>query len=266
MSDIKLTIDETEYTLNEWDYSQLERDGDCVYYNDKWYKAIPKQPSNDWEIVSFKNKATGNIDNIDSKRSLLNINWWLDNGGWEIHEVRRISDGKVFKVGDETNWGKVKGFRIVGETNKMVVEYTAIGDWQFLSSVEKVKPKLPLFTTEDGLELFDRNHEVFAIKKGHYDLFEQRNVKTLGVWLNGWYTTNLLQNPNEYDSRIIPLIKEHYFVFSTKEAADNWITYNKPYLSLNDLLSVWGDMFPSYYKDAPLFKNFEKLAKSKINP
>jgi len=41
--------------------------------------------------------------------------------------------------------------------------------------------------------------------------------------------------------------------------------FNKPILSLNDLLSVWG--FKSeieIYKTAPLFKKFENLAKSKL--
>lgn len=45
---------------------------------------------------------------------------------------------------------------------------------------------------------------------------------------------------------------------------------NKPLLSLNDLLSVWGDGSLSkehqdYYKNAPLFKKFERLAKELIN-
>ena len=40
--------------------------------------------------------------------------------------------------------------------------------------------------------------------------------------------------------------------------------FNKPLLSLNDLLSVWGDINEvELYKTAPLFKSFEQVAKSK---
>jgi len=202
-----------------------------------------KQPSKDWEIVSFK-LQDGTI--FDKKESGL---YGLLGDGiipekdmiekcHEIYEVRRIRDNLVFKVGDETNWGKVKGFRIVGETNKMVVEYAAIGDWQFLSSVEKVIHKVLLFTTEDGVEIF-KHGAAFYVQDD--------------------FNWNIVSHSGIFEKRPFPY-------FSTREKAEQFILDNKPCLSLNDLLFVWGDMFPSYYKDAPLFKNFEKLAKSKINP
>ncbi len=61
-----------------------------------------------------------------------------------------------------------------------------------------------------------------------------------------------------------------WWYFLSKIDKDEYILMNKPSLSLNDLLSVWGgnDMFQhdgSVYKDAPLFLQFKELAKSKIN-
>jgi len=42
------------------------------------------------------------------------------------------------------------------------------------------------------------------------------------------------------------------------------VDYNKPLLSLNDLLSVWGDINEvELYKTSPLFKSFEELSKTK---
>jgi hypothetical protein len=41
------------------------------------------------------------------------------------------------------------------------------------------------------------------------------------------------------------------------------LDYNKPLLSLNDLLSVWGSKIEDY-KTSPLFHSFLELAKSKL--
>ena len=49
-----------------------------------------------------------------------------------------------------------------------------------------------------------------------------------------------------------------------KENAEEFILMNKPSLSLNDLLSVWGSETPSFYANAPLFQNFKNLLKSKL--
>ena len=44
------------------------------------------------------------------------------------------------------------------------------------------------------------------------------------------------------------------------------VDYNEPLLSLNDLLSVWGNPNEiEMYKNNPLFKNFERVAEQKLN-
>ena len=53
--------------------------------------------------------------------------------------------------------------------------------------------------------------------------------------------------------------------FSTKELAEEYILMNKPLLSLNDLLSVWGSEKDfDVYKESPMFQNFKNLAKTKL--
>jgi hypothetical protein len=44
------------------------------------------------------------------------------------------------------------------------------------------------------------------------------------------------------------------------------VDYNEPILSLNDLLSVWGNTSEiGLYKTSQMFKNFERLAEQKLN-
>lgn len=52
--------------------------------------------------------------------------------------------------------------------------------------------------------------------------------------------------------------------FSTEEAAKDYILRNKPCLSLQNLLDVWGREDGEFYVNAPLFKNFEEVAKTKL--
>jgi len=106
---------------------------------------------------------------------------------------------------------------------------------------EIIEYKNPLFTTADGKDIFEGDT--------YYFVFPQFTLGTtkyaLGT-MNGALAT-----------------------FSTKEKSEEYILLNKPLLSLNDLLSVWGvsagfPYNPERYKTAPLFKSFEKLAQSKL--
>jgi hypothetical protein len=54
--------------------------------------------------------------------------------------------------------------------------------------------------------------------------------------------------------------------FSTRELAEEWILMNKPLLSLEDLLSVWGfEENRVVYITSPMFKRCKELAEKKIN-
>ena len=100
--------------------------------------------------------------------------------------------------------------------------------------------KEPLFTTEDNIPVF----------KG-----------TSYVKLNNYSDWSIVTGFVAESSH------ENYqgLKFSTEEAAEEYTLMNKPLLSLNDLLSVWGsDVDIERYKESPLFKNFKDLASGKI--
>ncbi len=75
-------------------------------------------------------------------------------------------------------------------------------------------------------------------------------------------------NAREYHHQTIEEItlhgRENLKIFSSYEAANQYILQNKPCLSLNDLLEVWGEK-GDYYKSAPLFLKFQEKAKQKLN-
>lgn len=151
---------------------------------------------------------------------------------FKIHSVKRLSDGEVFTIGDFTTKGVIHKFEI--NPSHLSV---SVGDQKtLLRTFDKIK-KVPLFTTEDGVDVFagDAYYVVSEIFEIHF----------------------------------FTAIKGHYTfrdnVFSTKEKAEEYILLNKTCLSLNDLLSVWGDTENiKHFKVSPLFKDFKKLAKSKL--
>ena len=107
----------------------------------------------------------------------------------------------------------------------------------------------PILTTFDGVELFDQDIYYF-------------------IWLN---KPAHGQEINKIYKKIVRPLEEDAswssdaVFFSTEESAEEYILMNKPILSLNDLLSVWGsaDEFHVYEK-SPLFQNFKNLAKTKL--
>jgi len=98
---------------------------------------------------------------------------------------------------------------------------------------EIIEQKQPLFTTEDGVEIFESN--------------------------TYWSVTDDFKLLVTHSARILDY---KIRAFSTKEKAEEWILYNKSVLSLNDLLSTWGNA--DNPKHTPLFRRFESIAKSKL--
>ena len=188
-----------------------------------------------------------------------------------IHSIKRLSDGEVFTVGDRICWIDNSGDHTILEFrmgnslrggNTIFAKYSKFCS-QDIHGIKHFKK--PLFVTEDGVELMNRTDEIFAIVKGEYNLMHQHNGRTLSTWLNGWYTTQWLPNPSENDKRVLELIKKHYLLFSTKEAAENYIKMNKPVLSLRDVLDSI-DAYKDYrYEIRNMLKvDLTKLVKSKL--
>lgn len=99
--------------------------------------------------------------------------------------------------------------------------------------VEKIKQ--PLFTTEDGVDIFEGD---------------------------SYYSYNLeLDISSKFDSACLKISGKNTDnkYFSTKEKAEEYILMNKPCLSLNDVLKLSIDTEYSY-----TFQKLKELVKSKI--
>lgn len=100
----------------------------------------------------------------------------------------------------------------------------------------------PLFKTEDGVEIFKGDSYHCVNTAPHlWSLFEQTaKEKTM--------------------------LNKGVKAFSTEELAKEYKLMNQPLLSLNKLLSVWGneDEIP-FYETSRLFVNFKRIAENKLN-
>ena len=124
-----------------------------------------------------------------------------------IWKVKRLSDGVVFKVGDNTNYGTIKSFKEF--TRVIEVKFTD-GSGSYLQSLSH--SKVALFKTADGVEVFS-GENYFAVGADY---------------LIRYFTAF------EKDE----LTKE-YIRFSTRELAKEYIDFNKPTFSLNDIKACY---------------------------
>lgn len=98
--------------------------------------------------------------------------------------------------------------------------------------------RTPILTTEDNVDIFEGD-EVTWLYRDELKIAGTRNA-----------------NENMYTD-----LK----YFSTRESAKEYILMNKPLLSLNDLLSVWGNnQDVDFYKESPMLQKFKNLAKTKL--
>jgi hypothetical protein len=124
-------------------------------------------------------------------------------------EIFTINDIVIYQNTKYT----INSFSIID--NKMYVILIGISVPISIKDIKKAKQ--PLFTTKDGVDIYDSNYWFYIFKD----------------WSGEIYKTN-----KRYCAEgEIDLFKSAYN-FSTKEAAEEYILMNKPCLSINDVLSV----------------------------
>ena len=132
---------------------------------------------------------------------------------FDIHSVKRLLNGEVFTIGDEATVDLDKKRYVIMAirkfTNAIQIHGQIDGKSFFynLKDVIKLKPKNPLFTTEDGVDIFD-GESYWVVAGGSI-------INFTSSWIR---TDNVLRS-----------------AFSTKEKAEEYIILNKPCLSLNDV-------------------------------
>jgi len=135
---------------------------------------------------------------------------------FKIHSVKRLSDGEVFTIGDEATVDLDKKRYVIMAirkfTNAIQIHGQIDGKSFFynLKDVIKLKPKNPLFTTEDGVDIFDG--ESYWVVAG------DSIINFTSSWIR---TDNVLRS-----------------AFSTKEKAEEYVLMNKPCLSIQEIKNV----------------------------
>jgi len=243
--------------------------GEFAYYKDGVFKQgncaveIGVEPSSEfwteltYKVLSFKSKRDSfyvptlqkdgtylDAEIMEFDGNGASLEWMLNEDEYYITSVKRLSDGEVFSIGDKialklADRGVKEIIGIVFRDGNIWLQ-TDLERRNYgmdLEYAEKVKE--PLFTTEDNIPVFK---DMSYVKLNNYSDWSI---------VTGFVAESSHEN---YQG----------LKFSTEEAAEEYTLMNKPLLSLNDLLSVWGsDVDIERYKESPLFKNFKDLVKNK---
>ncbi len=229
----------------------------------------------DYEILNFKQNsgitdlwtyfenqgwARNNKGKIQTKpyKSLNDILNNHLNGGIEynINSVRRISDNTVFTIGDnvQIGWSKSKHiirsitvdnrFPINNEHSLSFCINTTVG--YKLNELKKIKQ--PLFTTEDGVDIYEGD-KIYSIESSLNEI----NEKIAGIYKHSTHNHPV----------------EHWYnddkYFSTKDAAKQYILMNKPCLSIKEIAPIIGKVNDSKFIDLDkLTDKLQKLVKTKL--
>jgi len=210
--------------------------------NSNDWEEIVEEPKLDYEILSFKRnesskKYAGTTFTLSSngtynpsfKESNLTLEHCLK-GGFNIHSVKRLSDGEIFTVGDKWLENFDMLVYIIEKIRFGVCNNGIYFDGSHSSEIKKSqyhgKPlldamkyveKKPLFTTEDGVDIFEG--------EPYYLVYiPQCNLNSENPCISF--------NKQFFD-------KDKHKLFSTKEEAEVYIIMNKQCLSLNDIFYMW---------------------------
>jgi hypothetical protein len=192
-----------------------------VENNPEYWEPIKER---NYQIVQlrFKNNTPYNIVSLSQESTHARVK-----NGHKIHSVKRLSDGEIFTVGDTVTYdhqGKwVKPFVI----KYFSIEYNQLRAYarqeycSITSSMFK-KVEQPLFTTEDGVDIYEKDY-VWVPQK--YPL----NGKYV---LDGNITRFKAYKPQHY---YIKEQEDGVMYFSSKEKSQEYIDYNKPQYSKKDI-------------------------------
>lgn len=180
-------------------------------YKEFWEEVVEK----DYEILSFQLKDR--LYTLNNKQSNIYCSGHIGDciclshykqDDYQIHSIKRLSDGEIFTIGDNTKYGCIDKFYIKRDYLLATTVLESFG--RHLNHLEKIKQ--PLFKTEDGVDIYEGNY--------YYNincLINQSRIKATPSHTKTFNTIN------------------HNKCFSTKEKAEEYILMNKPCLSLNDI-------------------------------
>ena len=196
-----------------------------------WNEYYQEVVEKDYEILSL---IEGKVIYPCDKYSKDFINQLFNTLGINIHSVKR-NDGEIFTIGDKVigynnSITKIKTIDLVGEVSLNIG--TDKHEGFSLNSLKKAKQ--PLFTTEDGVDIFEGD-KYYPVNKTYWIVNEPENTCKINYETYHKNTNN----------------------FSTKEKAEEYILMNKPVLSLKEIKET------TTIKGLSL-KKLEKLVQQKL--
>jgi hypothetical protein len=221
--------------------------GEIATYQDGILKSsgfcveIGVEPSNKFwkEIIEKDYEILRTILNIFSSFTCENKDKLSDSE--IITSVKRLSDGEIFSIGDNTNYGIINNIMMPINVNDVgiLIDFKNFeGIYQSLNKIQKIK-KQPLFITEDGIDIYEGD-EIFIVNK-FFNIGFSKGVK--------------------YNNH-----KDNKF-FSSLESAQNYILENKPCLSLNEFIELSKlckcEIF--FWNDFEDMKKVKEHIKNKLN-
>jgi hypothetical protein len=215
---------------------------------------VKSKTKKDWTILSFTPQGnSGLIYKLDTQ---LKDKYCINNGKSPFHNietfmnptilsVRRESDGEVFTFGDKISCQQypkeVREITDFSLNNNEIEVNDGIDEYTFkLSEIFKAKQKL--FTTEDGVDIYEGDNVYYTNRECNHNSY---------VLIAKWndQCKNHLSNIH----------------FSTKEKAEEYIIMNKPCLSINDFIMSNEVSYPSNETLCGItFKKLKEIVKNKL--
>lgn len=227
------------------------------------------QVKKEYEILSFKTPSNNSLmvgktvqgwytGVLEVGNNDFRDEQWLLKHKYLIESVKRLSDGQIFKIGDKVNWVTdfiIKGFSLNGNH--------CYADIININSLSLTKPQL--FTTFDGVDiyegdevtwLFSDNSSIAGTRKAEAEMY--RNLKYFSTkeaaqkYIDSKRVLFCTEDGVDvFEGDIVYSVNiTHYNinknisgctnfgnnpVFSTEEAAREFILWNKPSLSLKQI-------------------------------
>jgi hypothetical protein len=221
----------------ETGYISKPKSDDAHYWNHNWFN--PQDYPEFWELVVEKDYEILSLYNNVNPSFIINgkieINIWLkgfDTENWSIHSVKRLSDFEIFTIGDKLNKSYISNILLQQDTIWLMCQGDSINS----KLNDAIKIKQPLFITEDGVDIFEGDY-YYPVEKTYYFLHEKQ-------------TNNHCTNDDKF------------WIFSTKEKAEEYILMNKPCLSLQEIVNSNGGKSVNGWEH---LEELKKLVKQKLN-
>jgi hypothetical protein len=162
-----------------------------------------------------------------------------NHNNYGIHSVKRLSDGEVFTVGDKINQKEqncknslIESFNFNNKGDILVWVHNNKPEFKVGLELSKItKSKQPLFTTEDGVEIFEGDE--YCTVTEQFSIFDFKAGKK-----------HIQSYPNSK-------------LFSTRKKAEEYVLMNKPCLSINEIVTAQEKYFLLYY-------GLKEIVKSKL--